>query len=316
LDKIAKKEYSAQGYDYLKNEEELINKVAQAFLSVSTAQEFVQVAQQGINDAKEHSRIAQARYKNQLGLYSDVLRAQTAVTEAEQAFITAQKNLNIAKRALGLLLGKQECVTIAGVVPELQLKDINYYNETSLYRNDIQAMRIRVENAKNNIKLANADIYPTFGAGAAYLNFDHRAPFAGEGNSYIAGAYLNWSPFDGNKRKYEKLKAKDKEIEAKEYFEYLQKAVSFKVFEAYSSVDETRKNLELATSALKSAEEGKRLVLKRWENSLSPIVDLMDAQTNLNRVRANLVKSCNDYKSALINLSLESGVITKELSLE
>jgi outer membrane protein TolC len=45
-------------------------------------------------------------------------------------------------------------------------------------------------------------------------------------------------------------------------------------------------------------------------------VDLMDAQTNLDKSRANFVKSQNDYVSAIINLSFESGILTQELALE
>ena len=313
---MAKKEYSAQGYEYLRKQEELAAKIAQTYLMVSTAQEFVKVAQQGLYDAKEHLRIAQVRYKNELGLYSDVLRSQTAVIEAEQNLVSAHKYVNVSKRGLGLLLGKQESVDISDAVPEISLKNSDYYSRLSIWRNDIKAMEIKVENAKNNIKLAESDIYPTIGAGASYQLYDHRAPFALGGHNYIAGASLKWDIFDGNKTKYEKLKAKDKVAEAQQHLESLKKSVLYKVYESYSSVEEALKNLELANSAVKSAEEGKRLVLKRWGNSLSPFVDLMDAQTNLARARANVIKSRNDYKSALIKLSLESGLLPDYLSFQ
>ena len=312
---MAKKEYSAQGYEYLRKQEELVNKVAQTYLMVSTAQEYVNVANIAIKDSKEHLRIANIKFKDGLGLYSDVLRAQTAVTEAEQNLVSACKNLNVAKRAFGLLLGKSESVEIADTIPEIILKNPDYYNQLSAYRNDIKAMEIRVDNAKNNVKLAGSDIYPTLNASGGYQLYDPDAPFAMDGHNYYVGASLNWSAFDGNKSKYEKLKAKDKVVEAQQSLDGFKKAVSYKVYESYQSIEESQKNLELACSALKSAEEGKRLVLKRWENSLSPFVDLMDAQTNLDRTRANVVKSQNDYKAALINLSFESGLIFKDLGI-
>jgi len=313
---IAKKEYSAQGYEYLRKQEEIANRVAQSYLSVSTAQEYINVAKKAIDDAKEHLRIANVRYKNGLGLYSDVLRAQTAVTEAEQGLVSAQKNLNVSKRALGLVIGKQESIDISGIAPEISLKSNAYYNDASLCRNDIKAMEVRVDNAKNNVKMAQADYFPTLNASSGYQLYDPYAPFALEGHNYYAGASLKWDTFDGNKSKYEKLKAKDKVAEAQQYLEGLKKNVLYKVYESYQNIEESRKNLELANSALKSAEEGKRLVLKRWENSLSPFVDLMDAQINLDGARVNVVKSKNDYKLSLINLSFESGIIFKDLGIE
>lgn len=313
---MAKKEYSAQGYQYLRKQEELAQKVSQTYLLINTAQEFLYVAQQGITDAKEHLRVAQVRYKSGLGLYSDVLRAQTALSSAEQTCVSAQKNLNVAKRALGLLLGKQTSVDIAEIVPELKLKNADYYNDLSQYRTDIKAMQLNVENSKNNIKLANSAIFPTIGTLASYQLYDSKTPFGTEGHNYIAGAFLKWDIFDGNQRKYETLKAKDKSAEAKEYLEGLKQAVSYKVFDSYSSVEEAAKNVELACAAAKSAEEGQRLVLKRWQNSLSSFVDLLDAQTNLDKARADVVKSHNHYKASLINLSFESGILLKELGLE
>ena len=313
---MAKKEYSAQGYDFLRQQEDLVNKVIQTYLLVDTTESFLGAAQKGVEDAQEHLRIANVRYKAELGLYSDVLRAQTSLIEAEQKQISAKKNYEVAKRALGLLLGRDESVNISQLVPVVPVKEISYYNDFSQNRNDIKAMQVRVENAKNGIKFAAADFFPTFGVTGGYQLYDNQVPFGAQGNNYFAGGALNWNAFDGNRRKYEKLKAKDRQSEVQEYLEGLKKHVSYRVFESYLTVNETCKNLEMAQSALKSAEEGKRLVFKRWEASLSPFVDLMDAQTNLDKSRANFVKCQNDYVSAIVNLSFESGILTQELVLE
>ncbi|OGH97052.1 MAG: hypothetical protein A2104_04620, partial [Candidatus Melainabacteria bacterium GWF2_32_7] len=312
---LAKKTYSAQIYDFLRKQEDVAYNVSKTYLSIMTAQEYVNVAQKAVSDSKEHLRIAQARFKTGLGLYSDVLRASTAVTEAEQNLTTACKNLNLAKRALGLLMGSRSSVDINSQIPQLGLKNLDYENTALLSRNDIKFMEMNVENAKTGVKYAGADFYPSVYGFGSYQLWDHRAPFAAEGHSYVAGAGLKWDAFDGFKTKYEKLQAKDKVAEAQEYLEGMKKQISYKIYEACSNVEEARKNLELANSALKTAEEGKRLVLKRWENSLSPMVDLCDAQLNLDKARANVVKTTNDYKTALITLSYESGILFKDLGL-
>ncbi|MGD0282286.1 MAG: TolC family protein, partial [Dissulfurispiraceae bacterium] len=92
--------------------------------------------------------------------------------------------------------------------------------------------------------------------------------------------------------------------------------VSFKVYESYLGIDEAKKNLELSRSELKAAEEGKRLVQVRYENSLSPLVDLLDTQASLDHARANLVVRENDYRIAVANLCYESGTILKDLNIE
>lgn len=313
--KMAKIQYSANGYVYLRKQEELVKNVSQAYLQIGTAQEYIKVAEQGLKEASEHLRIAQVRYKSELGLYSDVLRAKTEVSEAEQKLITANKNFKVAKRALGLLLGTKNSIEISNVTPVLDLKTIDYYQGFMALRSDIKAMEANVQNAKNGIKLAQADWFPTLNLNASYNLYNNSYPFGAEGNNYIAGAFFKWDAFDGNKRKYETIKAKYKTKEAEEYLESLKNAVDFKVFEAFLSVEEANKNFELSQVALKSAEEGERLVMKRWQASLSPFVDVLDSQTNLDRARANLIKSSNDLKAQLIALYFESGVIKEELKL-
>jgi outer membrane protein TolC len=72
----------------------------------------------------------------------------------------------------------------------------------------------------------------------------------------------------------------------------------------------------LSQSALEAAEEGRRLVKSRFENSLSPVVDLLDVQLTLDHARANLVVRQNECQLAIINLSYESGTILRDLKVE
>ncbi len=67
---------------------------------------------------------------------------------------------------------------------------------------------------------------------------------------------------------------------------------------------------------MKTAAEGTRLVQKRYENSLSPFVDLLDAQLNLDRTRANLAARKNEYLTSIAKLSFESGTILKDFEIE
>jgi len=81
-----------------------------------------------------------------------------------------------------------------------------------------------------------------------------------EGDSWTVQAFLRWNLFDGLKREHERSKAKLKMSETEERLAFLKKAVSFRVYEAYLNDEEARKTEELAASALRTAEEGKRLV--------------------------------------------------------
>lgn len=313
---IAKNEYAAKNADYQRTKEDTVFKVVQAYLRTHTAREFLAVAQKGIEDAREHLRVAEARYRNDLGLYSDSLRARTALAEAEQILVSSEKEYDVAKKWLGLMLASSAPVDIINEDISLSVKDLDYYKNVSLARKDLEAMKTRYETARKNIKAAESAYFPYIGVGGSYQMNDHRKLFGTEGDSWQVSAFLRLELFDGTNREYQRSKARYQAAEVKEHVNSLREFISFKVHEAYLSVEEAKKNIDLAHAALKSAEEGKRVVVSRYENSLSPIVDLLDVQLNLNRARATAVARENAYKLAVINLGYESGTIMKDLNIE
>jgi outer membrane protein len=313
---MAKLEHAAKSDEYLRKKEEIALAVTQAYFRVRTVREFLTVTETGLQDTKEHVRIAEVRYKNGVGLYADLLRSQTALTEAEQRQVRANKDFAVSQRWLGLLLGKSEATDILDEKIDIAVLGIDHYQDLASARLDVKAMEKRYQNARNNVKRAESSYLPYVGMGGSYQFNDPRRLFGTEGESWYVNAFLRWDLFDGAGREYERSKAQYQMAEAQEYLSGLKKQVSFKVQEAYLAVEETKKNLELSEAALKTAEEGKRLIKSRYENSLSPIVDLLDTQLYLDRARADYVARENDYHLAIINLGYEGGIILKELKIE
>ncbi len=313
---MARKEYDADTEEYTRKKEEIALKVVQTYLAVLTAREYVAASEKSVADAGEHLRIARLRYDTGLGLYSDTLRASTAVTESEQRLVSAGKNLDVAKRALGLLLGLTGPMEPREEDFRIPLMTAEYYENASMQRRDIRSLEERFENAKNGLRFADAGYYPVVGIGGSYQFNDHRTPFGAEGESWQLAAFLRWELFDGTKREHERSKAKYQVAETEERLNGMKKAVSFKVYEAYLGAREAAKNAELAHSALRTAEEGRRLVEERYNNSLSPLIDLLDSQVSLDHARANAIARENGRRLAVANLGYESGTILKDLEIE
>jgi outer membrane protein TolC len=245
-----------------------------------------------------------------------MLRGSTAADAASQGLVTAQTNLDVAKRALGLLMGISESVDVTDDAVVIPRRELGVYVKSSSERNDVRAMEHYLDNARKNVSLAGAGYLPEIGVGGSYQRNDHRLPFGAEGDSWTVQAFLRWNLFDGLKREHERSKAKLKVSETEELLASLKKAVSFKVYEAYLNAEEARKTEELAASALRTAEEGKRLVELRYNNSLAPMVDLLDAQANLDHQRAAYIARANDQRLAWANLSLQSGLLLQDLGIE
>ena len=313
---MSKTAYAAKKAEYFRKQEEIALQVAQSYLAAQMAADYIEVAKKGVEDASEHLRIATVSYKNGLGLYADTLRAATAVTGAEQKLISAEKNFKVARRSLGLLLGRKESIQTTGDDLDLPLHPLEYYTDSVQARRDIQSLQLHFENAQNNLKLNEAAYYPTLGVGSSYQLNDEDIPFGSDGQSWQVFAQFKWELFDGSKRKHEKQKAHYQIAETREHLAQLVNAAAFRVFETFLGVEEAKKNSELAQSALATAEEGQRLVRLRYENTLSPLVDLLDAQVSLDQARTNTLVREKEQQLATLKLCFESGIILQELGVE
>ncbi len=314
---MAEGEYAAQAGDYQRKRQEIALRVVQSFLAVHTASQYITAREQTLADAREHLRVAESRYNSGLGLYSDMLRASTAVFAAEQRLVSARKNLEVARRQLGLILGLDGSAAVKDDFPAVPtVNALDHYNAAALKRPDVVSLATRYENARRGVEAARAGYLPVLGVGASYQYNDRNHLFGSEGESWLVSAFLRWDVFDGGRTASELKKAKMALQGSAENLQGTKKAVLFKVYDAYLSVEEAGKNVELAKASASSAEEGKRLVEKRYFASLSPLVDLLDAQVNLDEARANLVARENEYRLAVAVLDFESGLILKSLAIE
>jgi outer membrane protein TolC len=313
--KSANKDYLAKREEFGRLREYVAFRVVETYIQVGTAKEFVRVARKALEDAGEQLRIANSRFKSGMGLYSDTLRAETAVTEAEQQLVSTEKNLKVAKRSLGLLLGLDESVDTEAVTEGIALRGFEYYTEKSLSRKDVASLQYRYESARTNVSIADAGYLPRIGVRGTYQLNDRDAPFGSEGDSWFVAAILRWEIFNGGRREYERVRASHTASQMEESLEGIKKSVSLSVYESFLAVEEAKKNVELAEKSLETAAEGTRLVRKRYENSLSPFYDLLDSQLNLDRTRANLVAKQNGYSLSVARLSFESGTILEDLGI-
>jgi len=313
---MSKTEARAKGEEFVRKREEVVFQVIKACLMIGSAKEHVRAVEQGVVEAWEYQRVAELHYKNGLGQYADSLRAATAFMEARQKKNIAEKNVSLAKRGLGLLLATVESIDVDVSAIDIPLQDLSVYVRAAELRSDLKAAELRGENARQNIRMAEAGYFPYMGVGGTYQLNDHNRPFGSEGKNWQVMAFLRWDLFDGTRREYERAKAKHLAAQAQESVSAMKKGVSYRIYEAFMNVEEARKNIELNRNALKTAEEGTRLLKVRYENGLSSLADLLNAQFSLEQARTGLVERENAYKIALATLSFESGTILKDLNID
>ncbi len=297
-----------------RKEEEILFKAYEAFLRASLSRSAISVAKKNVEDAREHLRLAQKLRKVGMALLSDVLRAQVFLSKAEEALTEAQNNYEISLKALGLVANTD----YTGMeVPEL--KECPQLNREELRRRalerreDLKAMEDYIRVMRKSYRASLSGILPQIVAFASYSLYDINTPLGSDGKGYIFGFSLTLSFNTGLSDIHKARSFKDKERALVSRKEFLKRAILFGIDKAYSEYETALRSLKSARARVRSAEEVVRIVGKRYESGLARMVDLLDAQTQLENARLDYIQAlyrCNlSYAKAL----LEAGLIKEVL---
>ena len=286
-------------------------------LVVQKADAQLKAADKAVGDARENMRIAVVRTSAGVGLRSDELRSRTHLSMVEQQHITAQNNLVLARMKLAMLIGMPEgsAYEISGFSDTIEVAPISdqVVREALDSRVEIRQSHVDLEKSDAALKLARSGYLPTVGAFASYQMNAKDAPFTSDQEAWTAGVSLKWNVFEGFRTNSERRRALSGQSAAREMLASATKDVRYQLKESYVRRDEAAKRLEVTRNSVQDAEETVRLLTKRYENSLTTMVELLDAQTALNQTRANLVDAEAGYAVAGGRVYYMSGTFVKEI---
>ena len=314
---VAEQELVSQSQALEQRREDVAFQVYAAYLAVQRAQAQLTVVEQAVADAREHQRQAAVRSAAGTGLRYDELRIGTFLTETELQKISAENELRIARLRFGQVIGLP-----AGSAPEIgkpvKGSELGYAGEDLAKmalsnRHDLKESEAVVAKADEGVAVARGSYWPTIYASAGYQMNDRDIPFGRDNDSWVVGASLRWELFDGLRRRSEVSKARAERDAAEAYLQNQRQEVALQLQESMLRRDEASKRLEVAHHAVKDAEEMVRLMNKRFENALATTVEVLDAQTTLNRARAQLVENEANQALATASVYRNAGLFLKEI---
>lgn len=287
------------------------------YLEVQKADAQLKAADKAVGDARENMRLASVRTVAGVGLRSDELRSRTHLSMVEQQLLSAQNNLILARMKLAMLIGMPEdkAYEISGFSDGMAVPAINdqVFREALNNRVEIKQSHADIEKSDAALRLAYSGYLPTVGAFASYQLNAKNAPLTSDNDAWTAGVSLKWNIFEGFRTNSERRRALSGQSAAREMLESATKDVRYQLKESYVRRDEAAKRLEVTRHSVADAEETVRLLTKRYENSLSTMVELLDAQTALNRTRSSLVDAEADYALAGGRVYYMTGTFVKEI---
>ncbi|SNZ12130.1 Outer membrane protein TolC [Hydrogenobacter hydrogenophilus] len=310
MEKTAFHNLSAVKEDYERKKDEVVLKVYHAYMDAVLAKNSVEVSHQVLKDAQEHVRLAESMYKVGTALLSDVLRARVYLSKAEENLKASENNYRVSKKAIELItnteLGDFDVVSVetCPAVSVEKLKDMALER-----RQDIKALQERIKVLEGMYGVVLSDNLPQVYAFGSYSLYSKSAPFGSDGSGYMVGAGISWS-FDTG---LSTLRRAQSYLETKraleERLKLLKASVFFEIDKAYADYQNALYSLRSAEERIKQSQEVVRTMELRYKTGLARIVDLLDAQTELDRARFEKLQALNNCQKAYANLLYSAGLI-------
>lgn len=296
--------------------QKVVVRTVEAYFNVLLAQKGIEVLTKSLETARAHHRMIEARYNSGLVVKSDLLRSQVHVAQLEQELQRAKEEVSVAFSYLWAALGKDhkgelELTTPLDFPPTSLSSLETWLKEAFVRRPDLERAKKELEIAKKELEKAKAEYYPSLYLTGAYEinseDFDETA------NNYTIGALLELELFSGFRTRARVREAKAGVENAKAMLRGLKLEIEVEVRQSYHRAKSALAQTRVALSAIEQAEETLRIVRNRYESGLFHLVQLLDAETALQRARLNHIRALHQFRVAEARLALASGMVFEYL---
>jgi outer membrane protein len=290
--------------------QETVYNVIKAYYGLLLAKEYNKVALRSLETSAANVKLA--RYNAGAVLQSDLLRAKVQYAEVKEMVTRSENSIKLASAGLNFSMGVAQG-TEYEIEGSLDLQDLkaevnSAINEAASRRPDLIAMDLNRRNAEQSVTQAKTDYLPSLNLmGQMDWNSDK---FAGsDARSWAVMAVLQWNLFDGlvTKSKVQEALAASSRMRSLE--EQTRSAVQLQVRQAYYNLTASIDRIAATSSSVQEAEEGLRIVQKRYEVGMTTFVDVLGAESSLIRARTNALQALYDNNVAHAELKLATGTM-------
>lgn len=309
--RAAKKNASAAELQLSRTRFALDETVRLRFYQALGAQILADVAQQNVHTLQDHLQKTREILNRGSATKFDLLRVQVQLEEAVSEKSAADDNVVLARRNLALAMGMDNdnrALTGELPVPDEAVLPADLKADFA-DRTDLEALRKRAEAADNLHTASMGRWIPsvTFTAEKQYYNNidkDITSPYR---DAYAVGVGLTWNVFDGGATiaRNAQTHYQAQEAEAAAESANLSAPQEFETFKRRylynSGLYRARRR------AVDMAQESVRLATLGYNAGTRTSTDVLDAELDLIRARAGVVRAQVDGSEALINLELAVG---------
>jgi outer membrane protein TolC len=283
--------------------------VLRAYEGVHTARAYEAVAQQARHATESYVKTIGNLLKGGVVVKSDLLSAQVHLEDVKVQQTQAENAVQQALDQLHLLLGMPltEPLDVAGSVEVRPLTGtLADYQADALKSNPgLAALRNQLDAAQAAVKVARSGKYPQAGLLARFDTNDNAIGF--DARSYTLGGQVSWQLFDGGTTDGAIQRAQAIRAELAAKLGQAENGIAYQVADAWRRADEAQRRVMARELAVSQAEEAQRIVEKRYASGVTTITELLGAQAQLDKTRADLVAARYELKVQRANARLAAG---------
>lgn len=313
----AGKDLAASKLNYSFSRADLVLLTRQQYYGLLAAQELETVSDSALALSNRELQRTQSLFELGMVAKSDVLKAQVRVSQSQLDVIRDRGNVVDARARLANTLGQQPSDDLRASDPlteaAVNVDSTAIIADAIANRADLQAALKSWEAEKSRSGAAKSWFLPTVGGQVTYANGNGGGlqPFAGfvEGNR-TAAVGLNFPLFDGVVGNKGEAQAAEARAEQARYaYERLRLDIGVELRGAINTARQANEGLEVAKRGLESAEEDLKLSQEKYNVGSGTILELLDAQVNLQRSRQQYVVALTAARIAEAQIERARGVI-------
>lgn len=270
--------------------------VVRAYYGAVLAGERVRTLAAAARAARGHVAQAEAQVRNGLATRSDALLASVRAADVEAQLAEAGGQAAIARRQLGVLLGRsgdEEAIvpaTLPSVTAIRALAAADTAATAGESRADVDAADLGFDAARADAARARAARLPRVNSFARYDWYSATRPYTGD-KTWTVGLMASWSIFDAASELADARGAAARADLARTASDAVKAKARLEAEQTRITLNVALERLAIAERALGQSTEAHRIVSRKYAGGLATVVELLDAQATETQTALGLVEA-------------------------
>lgn len=279
--------------------QELVAEIRKSYYQVAMADGIVNMLNDTRKLLEENVRVNQKLVDNGKITIDNLYRAQTEMSKFEQKRQVAGKNLEVAIAYFNFLLNRplneSVLLTEPDVPPVVDTGSTAYRESALTNREELKKLQVYGNITDLQVKMNKAGAIPNVMIVADYGIQGTKYEINRDADFGQASAVLTWDLFAGFQNRARIRQSKLQKAMLDQQTEEVRRQIELQVINAMSELKSALAGIESATSQVKSAREGFRLVKRRYEEGQASLIEFIDARTTLTQAEENVIISKFTY---------------------